>query len=782
MQHELALRVARLRAGRSPCHIPAMRPPSSRARLALVGLLLAMSTSCAERRAKTVQTATTAVMASAPVALVAEAAANRALPAPAAPSPPPDPMTPWVEAVRQQRWAEASELGLQLTEAQQQRPEVRYARARVAMALGKSAQAVAWLRDLETHLPALTKDILSWRALAALEAGPFAEAAAYFGQSKKAPELVRAALALERDGSPEAARKMVDKAISAAQKAKQQRVEAEARGLRARLADASGQKITAGADFRWIALHAPHLAATTTAEQITKAKKTLSVKERMAAIDAMLDRGATSEALAALTEVETKPGAPKLAVLEARARALFKLRDFARAASAYKSVSTLRAGAAPEPLYYAARSLARSDEVDEAIGLYASIAKKFPKTFYGQRAAFLRARLLVQRGRFAEAVKAYDAYTATYPRGENRKDAEYEKTLAMLSSDRPTQAQKRLKQLTRTARGDDANKLRELEALAALRAGDRDGAIRTWSEVMQDQPLSWAALAARSRLMAIDAPVPPLLEPTVTQAAVAPLDLRLPAVPALLASVGLDTDAEAYLAADEKSAAAAYAGREGEALCGLYGMLAGAKRRYRVGAAAVSYATLKRAPNAAERWAWECLYPKPYVEQVRALEAEYALPKNLLYAIMRQESAFDAEVVSPASAVGLMQIMPATAQRIAAELSIQVEPDDLKRPGVSLRLGAFYIGKLLKMFEGNVMLAAAAYNAGPAAVTDWLAGDVEHEADLWVARIPYDETRNYVARVVGNLARYQWLDGGDAAIMKVSMGLPKDARASADAY
>jgi soluble lytic murein transglycosylase len=167
---------------------------------------------------------------------------------------------------------------------------------------------------------------------------------------------------------------------------------------------------------------------------------------------------------------------------------------------------------------------------------------------------------------------------------------------------------------------------------------------------------------------------------------------------------------------------------------------------------------------------------------VRALEAQYELPKNLIYAVMRQESAFDAQVISPASAVGLMQIMPATAQRIAAELSIKIDPADLQQPDVSLRLGAFYLGKLLKMFEGNIMLAAAAYNAGPNAVTDWLAGDVDHEADLWVARIPYDETRNYVARVVGNLARYQWLDGGDAAVLKVSMGFPKDARASADAY
>jgi soluble lytic murein transglycosylase len=59
---------------------------------------------------------------------------------------------------------------------------------------------------------------------------------------------------------------------------------------------------------------------------------------------------------------------------------------------------------------------------------------------------------------------------------------------------------------------------------------------------------------------------------------------------------------------------------------------------------------------------------------------------------------------------------------------------------------------------------------------------VDNDADLWVARIPYDETRNYVARVAGNLSRYQWLEGGDAAVTVLPLELPVGARAPADAY
>jgi soluble lytic murein transglycosylase len=189
-----------------------------------------------------------------------------------------------------------------------------------------------------------------------------------------------------------------------------------------------------------------------------------------------------------------------------------------------------------------------------------------------------------------------------------------------------------------------------------------------------------------------------------------------------------------------------------------------------------------RAPSERERWAWECVYPAPFASGVRALEEEQALPRGLVYAVMRQESAFDPLIVSPASAVGLMQLMPATAKQAAVELSLPFDEGRLTEPDVNLRLGAFYIGKLLRMFQGSVALAAAAYNAGPRVVSRWLESSEGRDLDLWVARIPFDETRNYVAHVVQNLARYQWLEGGDAAVTPVALAIPEGARAPADAY
>ncbi len=149
---------------------------------------------------------------------------------------------------------------------------------------------------------------------------------------------------------------------------------------------------------------------------------------------------------------------------------------------------------------------------------------------------------------------------------------------------------------------------------------------------------------------------------------------------------------------------------------------------------------------------------------------------------MRQESAFRASVVSPAQAVGLLQLIPPTARKVAGELGIDYDPLLLESPPHNIRMGSYYLKKVLSTFGGNMALGAAAYNAGPAAVTRWLATGESLPLDVFVARIPYGETRGYVMRVIGNLARYAYLEGGAEAVPKLSLEIDKGLRAPADAY
>lgn len=126
--------------------------------------------------------------------------------------------------------------------------------------------------------------------------------------------------------------------------------------------------------------------------------------------------------------------------------------------------------------------------------------------------------------------------------------------------------------------------------------------------------------------------------------------------------------------------------------------------------------------------------------------------------MMRQESAFDPAAVSPVGARGVMQLMPATAQEVASRVSPdQVSIEQLHNPAFSIALGARHFAGLLTRYQGNMVLALAAYNAGPGHVTRWLAQWPNLPREEWIEHIPFDETRAYVKLVLRNLAVYERL-------------------------
>ena len=734
---------------------------------------------CAERRVAQLPPPYASVT---PLVPVPEAATASSVGAAAAEAAPPS----WIDSVRLERWAEATTRLDALPEEMKERPDVRYVRARAAVGVGDGAKALALLDGLETRLPLLTQDIIKWRAEAQLLAGSYGEAAAYFSRSQKARDLTRAAEAFEKAGDAASARAAADRAVAAAaNKGAKGKEEVAARMARARLHQAKGEDALAEPDLRWVATHAPTSAEGRAAtDALEKLKKPLTPKERLQAIDGLVDPGNPEagpliEKMA--RESAAAQGGPKGEVLHSQAMALYRARSFAEAARVFKEAAGTHGAHEAEDLFYEARSLARVERDAEAIKAYRELSSRHARSAFAEKASFNAARLELQNGRFKEAARSYSQYLAQNKKGEHQAEAQYERALALLSANAP-EARKALGDLARRAPADKAGKLRELEAVAASRSGDQAGAIAIWTDIAKNEPFTWAALASRARLAQAGAAVPALLDPPVGGPGRGPLELKLPAAPALLFGVGLDGDAEAHLLEGEHEATMAYPGREGEALCGMYGLLSRAKRRYKVGINAVSGALLNRAPSPSERWGWECLYPRPFATGVRSVEEEHQLPRDLVYAVMRQESGFDPGVVSPASAVGLMQLMPATAKQVASELKLSFSPEQLTRPDLNLRLGAYYIAKLLRMFGGHPVLAAAAYNAGPKAVSHWLeAGD--QDLDVWVAKIPFEETRTYAAKVAQNMARYQFLwSGGEESVKGVDLAIPKGLKAPADAY
>jgi soluble lytic murein transglycosylase len=143
-------------------------------------------------------------------------------------------------------------------------------------------------------------------------------------------------------------------------------------------------------------------------------------------------------------------------------------------------------------------------------------------------------------------------------------------------------------------------------------------------------------------------------------------------------------------------------------------------------------------------------FPLAYQDEITRIAQDTQLEPTLIYAIARQESAFDATARSPIGAMGLMQIMPQTAVYTAKKSGIRhASPQDLLKVEHNMRLGGHYLNYLLQTFNGNRILAAAAYNAGPNRVNRWLSEQgKEKPVDVWIETIPYKETRQYVQNVL----------------------------------
>ncbi len=145
----------------------------------------------------------------------------------------------------------------------------------------------------------------------------------------------------------------------------------------------------------------------------------------------------------------------------------------------------------------------------------------------------------------------------------------------------------------------------------------------------------------------------------------------------------------------------------------------------------------------------ELRFPLAYRESVNLAAASTQIPSTLLFAITRQESAFAHDARSPVGAMGLMQLMPATAKETARSAGVRYKRGDLLTPDTNIHLGSQYLEKLLTQFHGNRILATAAYNAGPYRVKQWLKRtEATLPYDIWIEIIPFKETRNYVQNVL----------------------------------
>jgi soluble lytic murein transglycosylase len=225
----------------------------------------------------------------------------------------------------------------------------------------------------------------------------------------------------------------------------------------------------------------------------------------------------------------------------------------------------------------------------------------------------------------------------------------------------------------------------------------------------------------------------------------------------------------------------------------LLGRLTEARREWHYATQRLNEAELRIAASLAHEWGWhdrailaiartperddlELRFPLAYRNEILAAAASHGIDPALGFALIRQESAFAADARSPAGALGLMQLMPATAKRLAAQLDMPLgNSTRVLDVSTNLRLGMSYLRRMIERF-GHQASALAAYNAGPGRVAGWLPRDRDMDADVWAETIPFHETRNYVQNIMYFSAIYESRlgveDGGLAARMKEAIMPP----------
>jgi len=153
------------------------------------------------------------------------------------------------------------------------------------------------------------------------------------------------------------------------------------------------------------------------------------------------------------------------------------------------------------------------------------------------------------------------------------------------------------------------------------------------------------------------------------------------------------------------------------------------------------------------------LFPRYFSQYIEEASSKYKLDPNFVLAVIREESRFNSDAVSPVGARGLMQIMPATGNHISNSLGRDnFTPDDLRSPSTNVLFGAYYLNSLLTTYDGKKYLALAGYNAGPGNANRWLRQYPDTEEDIFIERISFRETRNYVKRVLGTYWIYSSLN------------------------
>ncbi|MFO0607192.1 MAG: transglycosylase SLT domain-containing protein [Polyangiales bacterium] len=667
-----------------------------------------------------------------------------------------------IAAVRRNDFRAARDALRRLPDDVQRSREGRYLAGRAALELDDFAAAADAFDGLDALVPALATDIRRHRAQALGRAGRHAEARDLYdaiatsaggGSRDRSLAALEALAAGDTARAARAMRSWASDPPSGVDRARAWRQCAQA-------LEAVGEPMVAVDCWRRIAVDEPdsgHAAAAL--EALRRLHAPLTPLQSLARAAELIERARYQDALATLTPLAPGRGAFEARRLHLLGRTYYGMRGHYAEASSWLGQAAAHADNADrdEDAFLAARSLSRADRDDDAIRAYDAVARTRAGR-WADEAAFRAAWLTAHHDRVDDAVARFQTYLQARPDAPERQrvEAYWHWGWALYRAGRYAEAATPLDRSGSLATHHlERGRGRYWAALARARGGDEATALAAWRSLAADLPLTWYALLAESRLRERGAEVAALAEPPPRRPAV---PVEVPSKARWLAALGFDHEAGAAMHADEDRLRRGLpSNRADEALAQAYLSIGEARRAFILSSRHAD--ALDPLPTTDTRWVWDCGFPRPHAPLVEAAEDANGMPRHYLFAIMRQESGFNARDVSNARAIGLLQMVPPTTRRVAESLHLEYREEMLFDPAYNIRVGGWYIGRLYRQYHGVVPRAAGSFNAGPGAMNRWVQGFGGEDLDVFVERIPFDETRNYVRRVTQNLARYRYLYG-----------------------
>lgn len=518
-------------------------------------------------------------------------------------------------------------------------------------------------------------------------------------------------------------------------------------------------------------------------------------EEQLMRSQALIAQGAPTEALSQLDAATPGDGKDrqsseaKVALL--RGQALLALGKEAEAFTQLDLAAARgKSATAAEAMMIKARRLMRVQKHGDARALMLALDAKYPDNGNAPEAAYLGSWLSLTDGKYEQAVTDFEAFDVRHADSKKRDEGRWFRAWAFFRLGRFDEARNSLRALLQdfpksslaaqasywSTRMAQLGKLKQTTTKVMQADGGEGDSLRASTDggvpinvVQEYRELARAfagtlyGVLASERLRELNQPAPRVFTE-------APRGLKVTPPASLSLALELSRCGLLKDAADEVNRVVGAVGTPEDALV--------------MGHALHTVSEFGAAHGLAARWLWgqvytakkpealALMYPRAYQQTVEASAAQVGLDPFLAWAIMRRESGFRPDVVSSADARGLMQIIPPTAKAIALELKTTTPaPDDLYAPEINVRFGTWYLSALIDRM-GHPALCAASYNAGPSAVSKWMAQRGLLPLDEWIEEIPYKETRGYVKQVLADYVIYQQLYGGADVSARVLLSLP----------